>query len=259
MDDRADLVAATDRTLALLWRSQLNASRGSRGPRPRVGVDDVVREAVALADAVGLAFPMRKVAERLGLAPMSLYTYVPGRAELVALMIDEVAGESPYAPHTRALRDRMAAVAHQVWDELQQHPWLLHAQVGRPLIGPHTARRYEWQLAALEGAGFSDLEMDQAVTLLAGFAESAARAAIRVRESRSTSTVSDREWWEINAPVLERVMTEEDFPLASRVGRAAGEAYDSISDPELSFVFGLERLLDGLMALLDHSRQPGPA
>lgn len=209
---------------------------------------------VALADAEGLTFSMRQLAERLGLAPMSLYTYVPGRAELVALMVDAVTGESARPAHEQELRDRMAAVARQVWEELQKHPWLLQAQVARPWLGPHAVRRYEWQLAAVEGVGFTDLEMDQAVTLLTGFAEGAARAAVRVRESRSTSTVSDRQWWEINAPVLARLMREEDFPLASRVGRTAGEAYDSISDPELSFAFGLDRLLDGLEALLNRSQ-----
>jgi AcrR family transcriptional regulator len=256
VDERTDLVRAADRTLSLLWRDHLGSSGGSRGPRPKFGVDDVVRTAVALADAEGLTFSMRQLAERLGLAPMSLYTYVPGRSELVALMVDEVTGESPHASHEKELRARMAAVARQTWEELQKHPWLLQAQVARPWLGPHAVRRYEWQLAAVDGAGFSDLEMDQAVTLLTGFAEGAARAAVRVRESRSTSTLSDRQWWEINAPVLARLMTEEDFPLASRVGRAAGEAYDSISDPELSFAFGLDRLLDGLEALVDRSQPP---
>ena len=253
MGERTDLGRATDRALSLLWRNHLEASPRSRGPRPKIGVDDVVRAAVVLADAEGVGFSLRQLAERLGLAPMSLYTYVPGRAELVALMVDAVTGESPPPPHENHLRVRMAAVARQTWEELQQHPWLLQAQVARPWLGPHAVRRYEWQLAAVEGTGFSDLEMDQAVTLLTGFAEGAARAAVRVRESRSTSTISDREWWEVNAPVLGRLMREDGFPLASRVGRAAGEAYDSISDPERSFAFGLERVLDGLEALLDRS------
>ena len=46
------------------------------------------------ADADGLpAFSMRKVADRLGLKLMSIYTYVPGRSELIGLMVDEVTGE----------------------------------------------------------------------------------------------------------------------------------------------------------------------
>src|ERR1041384_1179377 len=89
-----------DRTLTLLWRRTLGTPQGSRGPKQRVSVDEVVRAAVEVADAEGLpAFSMRKVADRLGLKLMSIYTYVPGRAELIGLMIDEVTGELELPPH----------------------------------------------------------------------------------------------------------------------------------------------------------------
>ena len=49
----------------------------------------MVEAAIALADANGLeAVTMRAVAERLGVSPMTLYTYVPGKAELLDLMLD---------------------------------------------------------------------------------------------------------------------------------------------------------------------------
>ena len=35
---------------------------------------------------------MRAVADGLGVVPMSLYTYVPGKAELLDLMLDTVYG-----------------------------------------------------------------------------------------------------------------------------------------------------------------------
>src|SRR5215207_3467509 len=83
-----------DRALTLLWRRTLGTPQGSRGPKQRVSVDEVVRAAIAVADEDGLpAFSMRKVADRLGLKLMSIYTYVPGRSELIGLMVDEAAGE----------------------------------------------------------------------------------------------------------------------------------------------------------------------
>ena len=76
------------RTLSLLWRE---TEPPRRGPRPRHSVDDVVEAAIAIADADGLdAVTMRAVAERLGISPMSLYTYVPGKAELLDLMLDAI-------------------------------------------------------------------------------------------------------------------------------------------------------------------------
>jgi AcrR family transcriptional regulator len=247
-----DLPANVDRTLTLLWRRSLGVPQGSRGPKQRVSVDEVITAGIAVADADGLpAFSMRKVAERLGIALMSIYTYVPGRSELIGLMIDEVLGEQELPPHTGTLRDRMTAVARMYWDEYHRHPWLLQVDDTRPWIGPHGSARYEWQLAAIEGAGFTDLEMDQTVTLLAGFAASSARMSVDTRRTQERSGITDAQWWEINAPVLERVMDGGSYPISGRVGVAAGEEYNALGDPERSFRFGLDRILDGLERLLD--------
>jgi len=241
-----------DRTLTLLWRRVLGAPQGSRGPKQRVSVDEVVRAAIAVADEEGLpAFSMRKVADRLGLKLMSIYTYVPGRDELIGLMIDDVTGETGLPPHTGDWRADLTTVARQVWDEYHRHPWLLQVEEHRPWIGPNGSDKYEWQLAAIEGAGFTDLEMDQAVTLVVGFAASAARASVAARRAAEQSGISDAEWWEINAPVLERVMPGGRYPVSARVGQAAGQEYNAISDPERSFHFGLQRILDGLADLLN--------
>lgn len=241
-----------DRALGLLWRRQLGTPQGSRGPKQRVSVDQVVRTAIAVADEEGLpAFSMRKVADRLGLKLMSIYTYVPGRAELIGLMIDEVAGELELPPHEGSLRQRLTGVAQQIWHEYHRHPWLLQVENSRPWIGPHVCDRYEWQLAAIEGAGFTDLEMDQVVTLVANFAAGSARTSVDARRTAQQSGISDAEWWEINAPVLERVMPPGAYPISSRVGQVAGQEYNAVGDPERSFRFGLDCILDGLEHLLN--------
>ncbi|MCU1431020.1 MAG: TetR family transcriptional regulator [Actinotalea sp.] len=251
-DPPAGPAATVDRTLTLLWRHRLGEPRGSRGPRQRVSVDDVVRAAVAVADEEGLTgLSMRKVAERVGVGAMSLYTYVPGRSELIGLMIDEVAGEVALPVHAGPLPDRIRSIALLLWEEYHRHPWLLQVESTRPWIGPHGSARYEWQLAAIEGAGFSDLEMDLTVTLLAGFAASAARVSVNTLRTQEASGITDLQWWEINAPVLERVMDAGSYPISGRVGTAAGEEYNAVGDPERSFRFGLDRIVDGLLVLLD--------
>ena len=54
----------------------------------------IVAAAIQLADAEGLAaLSMRRVADHLGVAAMSLYTYIPSKAELMDLMMDAVYGE----------------------------------------------------------------------------------------------------------------------------------------------------------------------
>lgn len=236
-----------DRTLNLLWRRTLGVPQGSRGPKQRFSVDEVIRAGIEVADEDGLpAFSMRKVADRLGLKLMSIYTYVPGRSELIGLMADEVTGERVLPPHEGDLRRRLAGVAGEMWDRFHRHPWLLQVEESRPWIGPHVCDLYEWQLTAVEGAGFTDLEMDQVITLLSSFTAGAARASIDARRTAQRSGISDAEWWEINAPVLERVMPAASYPVSGRVGQVAGREYNAVGDPGRSFRFGLDRILDGL-------------
>ena len=96
-------------------RSSCCGTRRPR-PRPRAPTEDqpgeVVDAGVAIADAEGLdALSMRKVAGRLGIGAMSLYTYVPGRSELIELMIDRV-----YAEHRPAGSGaRLAGPSSRSW------------------------------------------------------------------------------------------------------------------------------------------------
>uniref|UniRef100_UPI0013B3F03A TetR/AcrR family transcriptional regulator n=1 Tax=Nonomuraea lactucae TaxID=2249762 RepID=UPI0013B3F03A len=79
-----------DHGVELLWRQD-----GGEEPRQGLSLGRIVRVAVELADAEGLAgLSMRKVAERLGFTTMSLYRHVPGRDQLVDLMSDAVMAEA---------------------------------------------------------------------------------------------------------------------------------------------------------------------
>jgi AcrR family transcriptional regulator len=245
----------TDRTLALLWRHTIGDPVSSRGPKQKTTVDAVIATGIALADDDGLdTFSMRKVAERLGMGVMSVYTYVPGRDELVGLMVDQVTGEQEHPVLDGDLASRLDTVARHLWDEYRRHPWLLQVDTSRPWLGPNVADRYEWELSAVESIGVTDIEMDQIVTLLAGFVSSAARSARDMERTQQRSGMSDAEWWEINAPLLEKVMDGARYPLAGRVGQASGEAYNAASNPQLAFEFGLARVIDGILAFVDSQR-----
>jgi AcrR family transcriptional regulator len=250
--DRTANAGAADRTLALLWRHHIGETAPSRGPKQRTTVDAVIASGIALADDEGLdTFSMRKVAERLGMGVMSTYTYVPGRDELIGLMVDQVLGERPHPVLRGDLEARLDAVARHLWDEYRRHPWLLQVDTSRPWLGPNLADRYEWELSAVEGIGVTDIEMDQIVTLLAGFVSSAARSARDMERTQQQSGMSDAEWWEINAPLLEKVMDGAKYPLSGRVGQASGEAYNAASNPQLAFEFGLARVIGGILAFVD--------
>ncbi len=240
-----------DPVLTLLWRDPHQQPPVRRGPKPKVTLDAVLDSAIDVADADGLAaLSMRGLAQRLGLATMSLYTHVPGRDQLVVLMVDHVLHRSDRPPHHDDARRRLEAVAQSAYDELGAHPWLLDVEGLRTWLGPHAVERYEWQLTAVDGLGLTDVEMDQAVALLDGIAATAVRSRHAVVAAERRSGQTELEWWRANAGALAELMGDRRFPLASRVGQAAGELYQAVSDPERQFRFALDRVVDGLLSPL---------
>lgn len=242
------------RSLALLWGTQ---SPATRGPKGRVTVAEVVDVAVQLADREGLGvLSMRRIAAELGIGTMSLYTYVPGKAELLDLMLDAVYGEQAEAVEPTAdWRVRLEQVARQNWALYHRHPWLLQVATVRPVLGPNLLAKYERELSAVADTGLDDLEMDAVVALVGGLVETAARRSIEASDVRTRTGMTDEEWWQSRAPFLDAVVRAEEFPLASRVGAAVGEAHGSSGDPEELFAFGLRWVLDGIEILLSTRTQ----
>ncbi|MFD3694852.1 TetR/AcrR family transcriptional regulator [Streptomyces sp. NPDC058646] len=237
------------RTLELLWREtgQEAPQPGRRGPRQGLSVDAVVRAATALADEQGLAaLTMRALAQRLGVTPMTLYTYVPGKAELLDLMLDDTyrSMDRRPAPAGEPWQQQVTRVADDNRDLLRRHPWLADLSVTRPPLGPGVIAKYEYELAAFDGIGLTDPEMDAALTHLLGFVHANALAAADAADHNSRQ--SDEEWWAVSAPLLEQAMDAEQYPLGTRVGGAVG-AYD----PEAVWAFGLRCVLDGLARLIE--------
>lgn len=235
-----------DRTLRLLWRSHFGEPVGSRGPKQRSSVDEVVATAVQLADVDGIdAVSMRRIADRLGLKPMSVYTYVPGKAELVDLMVDRVAGEMELPRLDGELPERLARIARLQWEEYLRHPWLLSIDTSRPPLGPNVSDHWEWCLQAIDGLGLSDLDMDRIVTLLLGFVTGPARAHLDAERHRAVDQESAVDWWERNEPLLDEILDAKRYPVSARVGQAAGAVEQA--GPSDVFEFGLARLIDGIV------------
>jgi AcrR family transcriptional regulator len=240
------------RIMELLWGTE---ERTRRGPKPRLTVDQIIEAAMAVADAEGLAaLSMRRVAERLGVTAMSLYTYVPGKAELLDLMLDRACAETAKPGDVPGgWRARLEVVARETWASYLRHPWLLHVATNRPVPGPNLIAQYDYQLSAVEGTGLTDIEMDLVVTMVGDYVHGAVRSALAAVEL-SLGDKTDDEWWAEVAPQLEKVYDAARFPLATRVGAAAGEEYGAAVDPERAFEFGLARLLDGVAALIEQRR-----
>lgn len=240
------------RTLALLWAP--SGGRPRPGPRPSLAVGEILGAAIALADDDGLdSLTMRRVAQVLDVAPMTLYTYVPGKAELLDLMLDAIYRRMEHADTDgQPWRSRVETVARDNRALFRRHPWAATVSTVRPPLGPGLMAKYERELRALDGIGLDDVEMDAALTFVLGFVRAAALAEAEARNARHDSGMSDAQWWEANEPLLARVLNEAAYPTAVRVGAAAGAAHGAAYSPDHAFEFGLQRVLDGLSALIDH-------
>jgi AcrR family transcriptional regulator len=244
-------VSEARQRLDLMWFPD-RVETGRRGRRPGLSVDRVVETATALADAEGLAaVSMRRVAQELGVVPMTLYTYVPDKAALLDLMLDRLylAMPRPEASAT-GWRERLAAVAEENRRLYEAHAWAAELSVSRPPMGPGLLAKYEHELRAFDGTGLDDVEVDSALTYLLGFVQAASRATADARVEEQRSARSDAEWWAETGPALEVVFDPVAYPRAVRIGSAAGAALGGAFNPGHAYEFGLARVLDGLGVLI---------
>lgn len=231
-----------------LWRDHPGApSAGERGPRARVTTDDAVDAAVAMADADGLAsVTIRALAHRLGVAPMSIYTYVGSREELLVLMADAVLRTVEVGAGARAAgtdessgwRDRVRAVAEANRALHLAHPWVVDVADQRVALGPGAIAKYDRELGALDDLDLGDVERDAALTFVLDFVAASARAT----SANSAGVQID---WASIGPRLAGYLGD-DHRLAQRVGAAAGAEMGAAYSAEHAWRFGLERVLDGL-------------
>ena len=84
-----------------------------------------------------------------------------------------------------------------------------------------------------------------------GFVQAWARSAADARAVQHDTGIEDNEWWATSGPMLARVLDEMAYPIAARVGSAAGAAHGSAYSPGHAYTFGLERVLAGLSQLID--------
>lgn len=129
------------RTLELLWGT---GERPSRGPKPGLTLDRIVTAAVEIADAEGLAaVSMRRLSTELGAGTMTLYRYVPGKAELLDLMLDRVGGQPPATKEPEGdWRAAIDALARGYLTLYREHPG--SSRSTRPERSSARARYGDW-------------------------------------------------------------------------------------------------------------------
>jgi AcrR family transcriptional regulator len=239
-----DMPAPT--TLDLLWG---NGQRPRRGPKPSLTLERIVAEAIGHADAEGLAsLSMQRLAERLGCAKMALYRYVPGKAELEALMLDAALGAAPSLADADAdaapgdaepWRARLRAWAMTMFERMRAHPWAHELAQGVRPVGPHEVGWMESALTALAGSGLTGPESLDTIALLAGHVRGLALQAAAAGDDNLEAA-------------LGRQVSQALAAQAGRYPRTL-DAFAESGPPgarDNALAFGIDRILDGLGVLI---------
>ena len=226
------------------------AAARRRGPSdPRLTPGPIVAAAIAVADAEGLAgLSMRRVATELGVATMSLYRHVADKDDLLLKMLDAAFEECRFPAHPpEGWRDQLELAARTLWAMFQRHPWLAPAlSVTRPQPIARGLACAEWVLSALDGRGLDPSTMLTIYITLVNYVRGTAMNLELEADAEAASGLNSEEWLETQGPALRAIVEAGRFSVFERVTAA-----DYDFNLGNLFEFGLQRLLDGLTALID--------
>ena len=228
--------------LDLIW---LRPQRPEQARRPPLSRERIVRAAIELADADGLeGLSMRRIAARLGSGTNSLYWYLNSKSDLFELMFDEVLGELELPERSSGdWRAHLREIARQVWLVARRHSWLGLLGI-QPGFGPNAARYFQQAQAALRPL---ELELEEEVRILAalnnyvgGHTQRAAAWDAVIRRSGFAGEA----WRERFLAYLDTIR-----PSDPRLAAQLQARLDLSSEHE--FLWGLDRLIDGIAAQLE--------
>ena len=240
----------TPTTVELLWGTQ---RRPKRGPKPALSLERIVPEAIALVDAEGLAnLSMQRLAERLGFTKMSLYRYVPGKAELTALMLDVAMGPPPDTfaatgdSTEGAWRTGLRLWAETIFERYSAHPWAIELTTGVRPIGPNEMGWMEAALVALTGTGLTGSERLDTIVLLNGHVRSLVQQISSLGGGDSAG-----QFTALFAEMMTAAGDRYPAVIAAFAEEASATALPTdVDGPNDALKFGIDRILDGLAVLI---------
>lgn len=223
--------------------------RSGKGPKRGLSLDQIVEAAAAVASSDGLAaVSMNRIAAELGAATMSLYRYVATKDELLALMMDSVFASPPAPPGPRERwRAALARWAREHLAVLRRHPWVVRIPVSGPPITPNQVLWFERGLAALRNTGLREDEKVSVLLLMNGFVRNEAllKSDLQLAEGAGSTLANARLSY---GKLLASLVDPERFPAITAV--IAAGTFEHAGDPDADFAFGLDRILDGVAALV---------
>jgi len=224
--------------------------RPHKGPKPALSLPRIVDAAVRIADTEGLgAVSMGRVAAELGTAPMSLYRHVSAKEELLGLMVDAAWGDSPgpLAPG-EGWRAGLSRWAWAMRAAVRRHPWAVRIPVSGLPVMPREVAWFEDALACLRGTRLTEARKGSVIMLLAGYVRNVATTEADIEAAIRSSGLDPSGWMSSYAGLLRQLTDPQRFPALNEF--IAAGVFDAADAPDDEFIFGLDRILDGIEVLI---------
>jgi AcrR family transcriptional regulator len=221
--------------------------RPSKGPKPGLSLERIVDAGVKVAETEGsAAVSMSRVAAELGSSAMALYRYVAAKDELLQLMVDAAAADLAAAPQpSESWREGLGRWAWSYHGLLRRNSWVLRIPISGPPVTPNQLTWLEHGLAALRDTGLHEGEKMSVILLVTGYVRNEATLAADLQAAAAAAGADHMPRW---GQQILRLADPERFP-ALHAAIASG-IFDQDDDPDDEFAFGLERVLDGIEALV---------
>ena len=243
----AGIPAGVPATVAAAWGVR---ERPHKGPKPALSLARIVDAGVRVADTEGLdAVSMGRVAASLDTAPMSLYRHVSSKEELLRLMVDAAWSDSPgpLAPG-ETWRDGLSRWAWAMRACARRHPWVVRIPISGLPILPREIAWFENALACLAGTGLTEARKASVIMLLSGYVRNLATTEADIAAAVQASGLAPDEWMASYPRMLSQLTDPQRFPALTAF--IAAGVFDVYDDPDDEFIFGLNRILDGVAVLV---------
>jgi AcrR family transcriptional regulator len=237
-------------SIALAWGRR---PRGSRGPKPGLTLERIAQAGIDLARRDGIeAVSMARLAAELGAGTMSLYRYVASKDELLTLMVDTALGppDLPDKQRRAGWRAGLEWWARSVRQAYSRHPWGLKVPITAPPLGPNNVAWMEAALEAMTDTPLSEPEKLATLLLISGFVRNEATLSTDIAAAREAVTPSHT-----YGAILSQLTDPAHFPAVHRAIASGTFDDDDADDFDAVFDYGLERILDGINALIHSKRR----
>lgn len=218
---------------------------------------EVVRTAIAIADAEGLAaLSMRRIATELEVSTMALYRYVGGKEALVLQMVDTAIGDFPFrANQPTGWRESIETAARLQWAAYRAHLWLPAAiSLGRPQVLRNLLPHTDAVLRAVSGFGVDGTAAMYAAITVFGYVRGVALNLEPEAVAEQDTGLTADEWAARQSAQLAAIVAEDN--LAGFRAIAVPDGFEFDFDLDRLFEFGLGIMLDGLAVKLQNSGTP---